>query len=129
MDENLRKVFQNTENQADISNLVLNRINLVSQARAKRKSLFYTGTAVLSFVGMFPAFGILISEVKVSGFFEYLSLAFSPDALRFAGSDLLFLLAETLPAVSLALCLGLLVFMLTSVYGALQTKVKTLQII
>ncbi len=130
MDENLRKVFQNrVSNETDnISVLVLNKINSVSKTRAKRKSLLYTGTALLSFIGMFPAFGILMSEVKASGFFEYLSLVFFPDAIRFAGSDLVFLLAETLPAVSLALCLGLLVFMVASIYGALQTKVKTLQV-
>lgn len=129
MDENLRKVFQNTENHTDISNLVLHRINLVSQARAKRKSLVYIGTSIISFIGLFPAFDMLINEVRASGFFEYLSLIFSVDALGVAGSDLILLLGETLPALPLAICLGLLVFMLASVYGALQTKVKTLQII
>ncbi len=75
----------------------------------------YSGILALSVAAVVPAIMSLGSQLSQSGFFQYLSLAISDGGTMWAiGKDFGFLLAESLPVMSLLLVGGILMIGLWS---------------
>ena len=120
MRENLKKAFSNA-NYAPKANLSLN----IWQAIMRRSQrIAYIKLTVLSLVGLaslislIPVFRALIADFSQSGFYEYLSLAFSNgESLITYWKEFISLLAESLPVESIIGSLTLtFIFLLSLTY-------------
>ncbi len=77
---------------------------------------------VLSLSALFPAFNYLREEVATSGFFEYLSLAFSGGAIFSYWTDFAASLIESLPAIGIALTFAALFGVLSALRGIARAR-------
>ena len=120
MQDRLTKVFQKARYEENF-NLGQN-IWLTVMKREKRntkiKLWIFTLAGITSLVGLVPAFRILGSDLAQSGFYEYLSLAFSDSGLILsAWREFMFSLAESLPVLSVIFTLSLVfIFFLSLKY-------------
>ncbi len=111
MDKHLiKKAFKNIEYSSP-SEAVSRRIVLAVISRQERKYRWqfygYSAVCLASLATLVPAFKGLTDQAVVSGFYQYMSLLFSDiGSIGTYGKDLSVTLMETLPAVSLALFLG-----------------------
>jgi hypothetical protein len=84
---------------------------------------------LISIIAFIPATNFLISEIKNSGFLQFASLAFSDfDIVKTYWKNFAFTILETLPALSLALCLVILLTFLQSI-KSLSKNIKNIKII
>jgi ABC-type spermidine/putrescine transport system permease subunit I len=91
----------------------------------KRVALFST-TLIISTIGFFPSFNMLVSDFSQSGFLRFFSLMFSDfSTVTTYWQSFGMILLETLPAISLALFLAVLVTFLQSI-KSLSRDVKTI---
>ena len=124
MQDRLTKVFQKARYEENF-NLGQN-IWLTVMKREKRntkiKLWIFTLAGITSLVGLVPAFRILGSDLAQSGFYEYLSLAFSDSGLILsAWREFMFSLAESLPVLSVIFTLSLVfIFFLSLKYAMKQ---------
>lgn len=80
---------------------------------------------VFSFIGLIPVFTTLLSDLKRSGFYEYLSLAFSGSgSLVTYWRDFILLLGESLPIVSLIATLTLVFIFFLSLKYTMRQIIK-----
>ncbi len=120
MQDKLTKIFQKAKYEESF-NLSQN-IWLTLLKREKRntqiKLWIFTLAGITSLVGLVPALKILGSDLAQSGFYEYLSLAFSDSGLILsAWREFVFSLAESLPILSVVFTLSLVfIFFLSLKY-------------
>lgn len=117
MDENLLKLLKQAKNypKTGLSDSVWRVIQIKQTKSLKIQSLVY-GTALILSLGGFVFMSIAVAKEFVSsGFFQYVSVAFSGGGL-FATywKEYLLTLADSLPVASLGVMLFLLVSMLIS---------------
>lgn len=114
MNDNLSKLFKQAYNNPEtgLSGNVWRAIQTKQARSLKIQSLFYSFVGILSLGGFVFMFISLTKEFSSSGFFQYVSVAFSGGGL-FATywKEYLLSLAESLPVASL----GVLLFFLVSI--------------
>ncbi|MFA6353630.1 MAG: hypothetical protein WCW93_01720 [Candidatus Paceibacterota bacterium] len=120
MQDRLTKVFQKAKYEENL-NLSQNIwLTLVKREKhnTQIKLWLFVLVGITSLVGLVPAFKILGSDLAQSGFYEYLSLAFSDSGLILsAWREFVFSLAESLPVLSIVFTLSLVfIFFLSLKY-------------
>ena len=124
MQDRLTKVFQKAKYEENFN--LGQDIWLTLIKREKRhtqiKLWLFVLAGIASLVGLVPAFKILGSDLTQSGFYEYLSLAFSDSGLILsAWKEFMFSLAESLPILSIVFTLSLVfIFFLSLKYAMKQ---------
>jgi hypothetical protein len=111
MEETLEKKFQKAKygNPENLSENVWRAIIARDQRITRIKLWAFASVAALSVSLLIPAFRILLTDFKQSGFYDYLSLIFSSGGSIISyWKELAFSLAESLPAISIILTLSLL---------------------
>ncbi len=95
---------------------IIMRIHKEERVLVLRRVILFSITLVVSVVGFFPALNMLISDFNQSGFLNFLSLIFSdfPTVVKYWQSFAMILL-ESLPALSLALFLAILLTLSQSI--------------
>ena len=123
MDENLSKMFKQAYNHPEsrLSDDIWRAIQIKQAKRLKRESLLYSFIGILSLGGfVFVSFS-LKKQFASSGFFEYVSLAFSDSNIIVAyWKEYLLSLADSLPVASLGALSFLLFSMLVSIKRAVH---------
>lgn len=85
------------------------KISTLEARSIKIKFWSYTTSLVLSVVGFIPVLGILLRDLKSSGFYNYFSLLFTDtSALSLYWKELSLVIVESLPALSIMMSLALL---------------------
>ena len=114
MEEELIKIFHKAKYEGN-SNLAENTWHAIVKCntRAIRFKLWsFSFIGIISLAGILPAWKALSNDLAQSGFYEYLSLAFSRDGLILSyWKEITFSIAESMPLMSLIMLL-LLIFVL-----------------
>jgi hypothetical protein len=99
----------------DLLPKIIKRIHKEERILALRKLFIFSGTFIASIISLIPAFKLLLSDVNRSGFLNFFSLMFSDfsSIINYWPSFGMILL-ETLPALSLAIFLAVLLTFLQS---------------
>lgn len=118
MDLNLSKLLKKAKNYPKIGlSDSIWRVIEAKQAKSRRvQSFLYSSSLILSFGGFVFMSVAVVKEFILSGFFQYVSIAFSGGGV-FAvyWKEYLLTLADSLPVASLGVTLFLLVSMLVSI--------------
>jgi len=118
MDKNLSKLLKQAYNNPEtgLSDYIWRAIQKKQAKRLKIQSLIYGIVGILSLGGFVFMFISIVKEFASSGFFQYVSIAFSSSSL-FASywKEYLLSLADSLPVASLGVLLFLLMSMLISI--------------
>jgi len=117
MEQSLRKIFKQAKYQPEsrLSGDIWRFIEAREKRSSKIKSFSYGIIGIISLVGLVPAVENLIEQFSQSGFYQYLSLAFSDLGLvSLYWKEFMSSLAETIPATSLMLTLVLFFIFLLS---------------
>jgi len=94
---------------------ILNRIHSKERLFVLRRIIVFSVLLVGSLFALIPSFKILAADLGQSGFIHFFSLLFSDFSYVTAyWQSFTMILLETLPALSLVLCLALLVILLQS---------------
>jgi len=105
---------------------ILKRIHREERILVLRKIIIFSVLLFGSLAGFFPAVKLLLSDFSKSGFINFFSLLFSDfSAIAIYWKSFLMIILETLPAMSLALFLAVVVVLLQSV-KSLTKNVKTI---
>ena len=127
MEESLRKAFKRLvyEPQGDLSLSILHNVIIREKRIAKIKLYIFSFVGFLSVVGFVPAIKALLTQFTQSGFYEYLSLAFSSGSnLSLYWKELMMSLVESLPVINIILLLGIVFIFLLSVCYILKQIIK-----
>ena len=106
---------------------ILKRIHKEERLLVLRRIFLFSIMLTASLFGFFPALNLLISDLSQSGFLQFLSLTFSDfSTITMYWRSFTMTLLQTLPAISLALFLAVLLTFLQSIksltkYGKLLT--------
>ena len=129
MEKELKEVFQkakyeaNSELPVNIWHAVIRRDKQITRIRLWVFSLL----GVLSLGGMLPVFKIFLNDITQSGFYEYLSLAFSGNSPIFSyPKEFFFSIAESMPTTSIILSLSLIFLLLFSLKYLTREIIKGL---
>ena len=127
MEQKLKKSFQKIKYEMD-SNLPENIwqfIVLREKNFALLKLWSFVSIGTLSFIGLIPVLTILFSDLRKSGFYEYLSIAFSSSgSLITYWKDFLLLLGESLPIMSIIATLTLIFIFFLSLKYMMRQIIK-----
>ena len=105
---------------------ILQRIHKEERILVFRRIVVFLGILLLSLAGFVPSLAMLMSDLNKSGFMNFFSLIFSDfSSVAVYWKSFGMILLETLPAVSLALFLAVLLVFLQSV----KSLVKNIKII
>ena len=108
-----------------LGNEVWNAIILRQNKINRLKMWAFSSLGVLSLCALIPALQMLMSDFSQSGFSEYVSLAFGGSgSIASYWKELSISIAESLPAVSIALSLGLLFIFFLSVRSFMKYIVR-----
>jgi hypothetical protein len=109
MEENLKKAFQKAkyEPNGELANKVWRKITVSDRRIAYFKLASFSFVSIASLVGLIPMFQILVRDFAQSGFYEYLSLAFSSGSFVSYWREFMFSLAESLPITSIIIVLAI----------------------
>ena len=106
----------NVELPPGLFNKILKRIHKEERVLVLRRIVIFSITLAGSLLSLAPSFKILGSDFSRSGFISFFSLIFSDfSAVTTYWQSFMMILLETLPAVSLALFLAVLLLGLQSV--------------
>lgn len=106
----------NIEPPKELLEKVLKRVHKEQRIFVIRKIVIFSTTLTLSLLAFIPSFNILISDFNKSGFLNFFSLAFSDfSAVAIYWKSFTMILLETLPTLSLALFLAVLLTFLQSI--------------
>ena len=95
---------------------IIKRIHKEERLLVFRKVTIFSITLAISLLAFVPTFKILISDFSQSGFINFFSLIFSDfSAVATYWKSFTMILLETLPTVSLALFLAVVLLLLQSV--------------
>ena len=94
----------------------MKRIHREERVLVWRKVVLFSATLIASVIGLIPAFKMVSADFAQSGFFNFLSLIFSDfSAVAAYWRSFSLMLMETLPAISVAIFLAVLLTFLQSV--------------
>lgn len=120
MQDKLTKLFQKAKykDSSDLVENVWRAIVLHDRCIARVKLWAFSAVGAVSFVGLIPAFKVLLGDLVQSGFYEYFSLIFSDSGLILSvWRELVFSLAQSLPVLSIVFTLSLVfIFFLSLKY-------------
>jgi len=106
---------------------IMKRIHREERILVLRRVIIFSTTLLASAIGLFPAFNMLASDFSQSGFFRFLSLTFSDFSVVTAyWQSFAMILLQSLPALSLALFLAIILTFLQSI-KSLTKDVKLLK--
>jgi len=108
MEESIKKAFKKAkfESNDELKDNIWHSITLREKKIAYFKIFSFASVSLASLVGLVPMFKILINDFTQSGFYEYLSLAFSNGGLFSSyWKEFAFSLLESLPTISIVLLL------------------------
>lgn len=111
MEENLKNSLKKAAYlpETGLANKIWHNIIVRDRRIAYFKLVSFSFVGIASLAGLVPMFKILINDFTQSGFYEYLSLAFSTKGFLFSyWKEFAFSLAESLPTMSIVLSLALL---------------------
>src|ERR1035437_1795327 len=95
---------------------VLNRIHKEERILVLRRIIIFSFTLLASLIGAIPALQMLSNDSNKSGFVSFFSLMFSDfSSLVYHWQSFTMVLLESLPAISLALFLAVLLTFLQSI--------------
>ncbi len=95
---------------------ILTRIHKEERILVLRRIILFSTTLIISIIGFIPSFKILASDLSQSGFINFLSLIFSDfSSVATYWQSFSMILLETLPAVSLAIFLAVLLILFQSI--------------
>src|SRR5882724_3294214 len=121
MEQKLAKIFKSIRYrpESDRTEEIWQAIVSYEKRTTRFKLLFFSFFGFVSLIALVPAVGKLLSDFSQSGFYEYLSLAFSNSGSVITyWKDFVSLLAESLPVLSIVLLLGLIfVFLISAKYA------------
>ena len=127
MEEYLKNSFKKSKHEPslDLADGIWNTIVLRNKRIAYLKLAFFSSISIASFVGLVPTFKMLLADFTQSGFYEYLSIAFSKNGfLSSYWKELAYSLAESLPTISLALSLSLIFVFFLSLRYVMKQIIK-----
>jgi hypothetical protein len=120
MEENLKKAFLKAkyELKTDLAPSIWQSLMLRNRRIVRLKLSAFSLAGIASLAGIVPVLKILLNDFSQSGFYEYLSVAFSNNGgIASYWRELSFSLAESLPATSILAVLSLVfVFLLSLRY-------------
>lgn len=104
---------------------IMKRIHREERILVFKRTALFSVTFIASVVGLYPALKMLISDFSQSGFFNFFSLMFSDfSVVTTYWQSFVMILLQTLPAVSLALFLAVLLTLFQSaVYLTKNVKI------
>lgn len=104
-----------TEPRPELLNIVMKRLHKEERALAIRRVVIFSILLTCSIIGFVPAFNMLMSDVSQSGFYNFFSLIFSDFSVVMTyWQNFFMIILETLPALSLALFLAVILTFLQS---------------
>ena len=127
MDETITKAFLKAkyEPRVDLAANILHKIALENKRITKIKFYTFSIFGILSLIGLFPALKFLLSDFAQSGFYEYVSIAFSSNGSALSyWKELSYSLAESLPITSMIFSFGLIFIFFISFRFALKQIIK-----
>lgn len=105
---------------------IMKRIHQKERVLVLRRVIIFSTTLIISLVSFFPVVSMLMYDINQSGFLQFSSLMFSDtSSVMTYWRSFMMTLLETLPALSLALFLAVLVTFLQSI-KSLTKDVKTI---
>ena len=108
---------------------IIKRIHREERVLVLRKIFIFSTTLIASVAGFFPALKMFSGDLYQSGFLHFSSLAFSDfSTVATYWQSFAIILLETLPAVSLALFLAVVLLFLQSI-KSLSKNIKTLKLV
>jgi len=118
-----------TEPKTELLGIIMKRLHKEERIFAIKRVILFSIIMVCSVAGVVPAFNILVLDVSKSGFYNFVSLAFSDFSVVITyWQSFIMVLLETLPALSLALVLAVILTFLQST-RLLVKDIKKLNII
>jgi hypothetical protein len=127
MDSDLTKAFQKAQYHPEsrLSDSILLIIEAQEKRNARINLWIYSTIGTFSLVGLFPVIRLLISDFAQSGFYEYLSLAFSDNRALLYWKEVNLSLTESLPMTSIIFSLALVfIFILSLRFIARNIRVR-----
>lgn len=121
MEQKLRKVFKNAQYypESSLSEKIFVTIVAKDMRIVRIKMWIYSSLSILSFGALFPSIKMLMADFTQSGFYEYLSFAFSDGGTLVSyWKEFALSLIDSLPVVSVVLCLALIFAFLFSIRNA-----------
>ena len=123
MEENLKKAFQKLifEPQTGLVESIWQKISFHQKRVFRVKLYFFSLIGFLSLAGLVPALKVLLGQFAQSGFYEYLSVAFSGGSNIFSyWRELGYSLLESLPVMNIIFSFGLIFIFMISVRYVLK---------
>ena len=117
MERDLQKLFKQAVYQPEsrLSGDIWRVIETKEKRASTIKSFSYGFVGIISFALLVPMVGNLITQLSQSGFYQYVSLAFSDiGSISLYWKEFMASVVETIPTTSLILVLSLLFIFLTS---------------
>jgi hypothetical protein len=110
----------------DLLEKIFKRIHKEERILVLKRTFIFSSTLVISLLAFTPTLKILLSDFSQTGFINFLSLAFSDFAIVISHwQSFAIVLLETLPVISLALFLAVVLTFLQS----LKSLTKNIKII
>jgi hypothetical protein len=128
MDQELINVFKKVTYQPnkDFSFTIWQKIIKRKKRASKIKLGIFSLLGITSFVGFLPIFRMLLADLSKSGFYEYLSVAFSDNRAISYWKEIILSITESLPMTSLILSLTLsFVFILSLCFVARNIRIRS----
>lgn len=128
MDSDLINAFQKVKYRPEsrLSDDILLTILAKERKNSYIKLWVHSIIGAFSFVGLFPAFKLLLSDFTQSGFYQYLSLAFSDSYAISYWKEITLSITESIPITSLILSLVLVfIFILSLRFIARNIRVRS----
>jgi hypothetical protein len=123
MQEKLTKIFKNTKYEPglDLNEKIWSTIAVRNKRNAQNKFWIFAFMGFSSTIGLIPVVKILLTDLSQSGFYEYSSLLFSDSAIIVSyWKELILILAESLPIMSIILTLSLVFVLFLSFRYAMK---------
>ena len=123
MDENLKRAFQKAkyEPKIELKDKIWNNLILRNKRITYIKLISFSSVSIASLIGFIPMFKVLANDFTQSGFYEYLSLAFSNGGLFSKYSqEFILSLAESLPTMSIVFSLTLIFVFFLSLHNVFK---------
>ncbi|MFA6274000.1 MAG: hypothetical protein WC662_02460 [Candidatus Paceibacterota bacterium] len=127
MDQNLKKIFKNIEilDSQNLSEKIWFSIVKREKRIIKLKLFIFSFTGICSLVSVALVIKTLVANFAQSGFYEYLSIAFSSGSNLFSyWKELIYSLAESLPILNIILSFSVIFIFILSLKYILKQVIK-----
>ncbi|HEV7424394.1 MAG TPA: hypothetical protein VGO21_04365 [Candidatus Paceibacterota bacterium] len=127
MEEKLIKIFNNTkyEPSEDIAQSSWCAVVLADKRTTRFKLWAFSLFGFFSLIGFIPVWKMLSDDLAHSGFFEYLSVAFSGGSIALYWKELGFSILESLPMTSIIVTLTLIFIFFLSIKYTMKQIIRT----